>query len=87
MEEKYYSAEDFEELAAEVFSAEEAIKYLLNIPQDNPDTKLRTPELMEEMEHLANNCEALLRAYNYYIKAENFKCANAEEMANKAMKA
>ena len=78
--EKYYTAEDYEELSHQLFLATDAMKYLLNIPKDNPDSKYRTEELMEELENVAGSCEDFLSAYKYYTLAKNYECANNEEM-------
>ena len=89
---EYYTPEAVEELIYEINSARDSIKYLFNLPLDAEDAKLRTDELMEMYESLADYCEELVNSYQYYLKAENYLCANNDEMAkhieeyNKAFK-
>jgi phage tail tape-measure protein len=77
---EYYTPEAVSELINEIYSAEDAIKYLFNLPLDNADAKLRTPEMMESYSDLIAACEDLVKAYNYYLKAENYLCKDIDEM-------
>lgn len=80
MPDEYYTDEAVEELNSCLITAIDSIKYILNIPLDHPDAKLRTPDLMEAYENLAGNCEDLIRAYKYYLEAEYYLCENQEAM-------
>ena len=80
MNDEFYTVEACEELVAAIHNAQDSIKYLLNTPQSFEDSKLLTAELLEAYENIATACGELIQSYNYYIKAENWKCANPEEM-------
>lgn len=76
----YYTPEAVDELIGEIYSAEDCIKYLFNIPLNHEDSKLRTAEMMEAYSDLAAACADLVKAYEYYLKAENYLCKDADEM-------
>ena len=78
---EYYTTNAVDELIGLVYSAEDSIKYLFNLPLDHEDAKLRTPEMMEAYSDLAAACKELAQAYDYYLKAENYLCENADAMA------
>ena len=78
---EYYTPEAVEELIYKIHNAEDSIKYLFNLPMNFEDAKLRTPELMEMYDSLAGACADLVRSYEYYLKAENYLCKDAEEMS------
>lgn len=78
---EFYTPEAVEELIGEIHSAEDSIKYLFNIPLNHEDAKLRTPEMMEAYADLADACRELVRAYDYYLKAENYLCKDIDEMS------
>ena len=80
-EEMFYTVEGVEEAISVIINAQDSIKYLLNCPQSMPDAKLLTPDLLEAYESLADYCGELKKSFDYYIKAENWKCADPEAMA------
>ena len=84
---EFYTTEAVEELMSEICAAEDSIKYIFNIPLDHQDSKLRTGELMEAYSDLIGSCEDLIRAYRYYLEAENYLCKNSDEMEKNAFKA
>lgn len=77
---EYYSPEEVDELIDNIHSAEDSIKYLFNIPLNHEDSKLRTPELMEAYSDVAAACADLVKAYEFYLKAENYLCKDNDEM-------
>lgn len=77
---EYYTPEAVDSLIGNIYSAEDSIKYLFNLPLNHEDSKLRTPEMMEAYSDLAAACSDLVKAYEYYLKAENYLCKDAEEM-------
>ena len=77
---EYNTPEEVDELINNIYYAEDAVKYILNLPADHKDSELRTSALMEAYSDLAAACEDWLRAYRYYLEAENYLCANQEEM-------
>lgn len=77
---EYYTPEAVDELIGNIYSGEDSIKYLFNLPLNHEDSKLRTPEMMEAYSDLADACRELVKAYDYYLKAENYLCKDADEM-------
>lgn len=80
MGEEFYTVEPCEELVSALLNATDSLKYILNTTQDKEDNKLVTEELLEAYENIAGYCKDFINAYDYYIKAENWKCANAEAL-------
>ena len=78
---EYYTPEAVDSLIGQIYSAEDSIKYIFNIPLNHEDSKLRTPELMEAYSDLIAACQDLTKAYEYYLKAENYLCKDIEEMS------
>lgn len=63
---EYYTPEAVDELISEIYTAEDAVKYLLNLPQDHEDQKLKTPELLEQLADLNAACMDFVAVYHYY---------------------
>lgn len=82
----YYTPEAVDKLIGEISSAEDSIKYLLNIPLSNEKSKLRTPEMMEAYSDLAAACADLARTYEFYFKAENYLCQTEEDIFQNIVK-
>ncbi len=85
MTDEFYTLEACEELESALFNATDSLKYILNTTQDKEDSKLVTTELLEAYENIAGACKDFINAYEYYSKAENWKCANADEMLKHVM--
>ena len=77
---EYYTPDAVDTLIGNIYTAEDCIKYLFNLPLNHEDSKLRTPEMMEAYSDLAAACADLVKAYEYYLKAENYLCKDADEM-------
>lgn len=77
---EYYTPDAVDTLIGNIYTAEDCIKYLFNLPLDHEDSKLRTPEMMEAYSDLAAACADLVKAYEYYLKAENYLCKDSDEM-------
>ena len=80
MTDEFYTIEPCEELESALFNATDSLKYILNTTKDREDNKLITEDLLEAYENIAGACKDFIKAYDYYIKAENWKCANADEL-------
>ena len=78
---EYYTPDAVDTLIGNIYTAEDCIKYLFNLPLNHEDSKLRTPEMMEAYDDLAAACRELVKAYDYYLKAENYLCKDADEMS------
>lgn len=83
---EYYTPDAVDTLIGNICTAEDCIKYLLNIPLSNKDSKLRTPEMMEAYSDLAAVCADLARTYEFYFKAENYLCQTEEEIFQNIVK-
>ena len=68
MEKYYLTAEEVNNLASELFSAECAMKYLCAIDPGHEDYKFRTPELIQAFADLVGTCEDYINACGYYLK-------------------
>ncbi len=77
----YFTPESCDKLIQSLYYAEDSIKYLLNLPQNQKDSKYLTPELFKAFADLSETCKELVAAYNYYIKAEHWKAKNETELA------
>lgn len=77
----YYTPDAVDTLIGSIYTAEDCIKYLFNIPLNHEDSKLRTPEMMESYSDLAAACAELVAAYEHYLKAENYLCKDMNEMS------
>ena len=76
----FYTVEECEELSSLLCSVTDSVKYLFNIPLNHEDSKIRTPELMEAYQNVYYSCVDFIKAYEYYLKAENYLCADSEAM-------
>lgn len=63
-----YKPDTYEEVGFDVYCATEIIKYLLNLEPGDEDEKLLTPELLEKLKRLRDNCDELVRTFDYYFK-------------------
>lgn len=62
----YYTPEAVDTLIGEIYSAEDCVKYLFNLPKDHEDEKLLTPELLEQLSDLNAACQDFNAVYHYY---------------------
>ena len=65
---EYNTPEEVDALISEIYYAEDAVKYIFNLPADHEDLKLRTPALLEAYSGLAAAFKDWLAAYEYYLK-------------------
>ena len=81
-----YSNPDFcKFLTNEVIDATDVMRHLLNIPQSFEDSKLLTPELLEQFEGLSQACQKLNETFQHGIKHENFKCKDMDALMDKIL--
>lgn len=64
----YFTPGEVQNLQDAISECTDAIKYLYNVSNENPDHKFRTPELEEAFFDLVNACKDLQGTFEYYAK-------------------